>query len=78
MPLVPDKNIIQEHKFYDSGNIKHLLPLIKLQSYEQDVEVDTSINYNYIIIFIMLVLLMIYLTFKRTPRVKRDEKFSMA
>lgn len=78
MPLVPDKNIIQEHKFYDSGNIKHLLPLIKLQNYEQNIETDPGYDYSYITVFIFLVLLMVYITFKKAPRSKRDEKFSMA
>ena len=32
--IEPDNSILQEHAFYESGNLKLLIPLMKLQSYD--------------------------------------------
>lgn len=42
--IQPDKNVLQEHAFYETGSLKLLLPLMNLQSYE--VPNDDSSNYN--------------------------------
>lgn len=58
-----DRNILQEHKFYDTGNIKHLLPLLQNQEYQTDVK-DTETS-NHLLIGCLIGLLICFFVIKK-------------
>lgn len=58
-----DRNILQEHKFYDTGNFKHLLPLLQNQEYQPDVK-DTETS-NHLLIGCLIGLLICFLVIKK-------------
>lgn len=77
--IQPDKTILQEHKFYESGNIKDILPLMKLQNYETNVGDDSSCLSYYIIgfMFIAAIYLVIFLRNKKGRRSVDPQKSNM-
>lgn len=69
--IEPDKSILQEHAFYESGNLKLLLPLMKMQNY--DAPADESISdFNSVgVLGLIVVVAVVGFLYYRRPRSKK-------
>ncbi|EGV61947.1 hypothetical protein PSN45_000651 [Yamadazyma tenuis] len=76
MLLEPSPNVVQEHKFYESGNIKHLLPLMNLQNYETtEIEEPSGISiYGWVFLILVIVYIAVFMKRRKFTEAERTDK----
>lgn len=68
-----DKNTLLEHEFYESGNLKNILPMIKSQTYqEQEQEFNLLNIYGFYILLISCIIVFAFYL-KQISRVKKSQ-----
>lgn len=69
--MEPNNNILQEHAFYETGNLKLLLPLMKLQSYEVPTEESSDYNGYGLVGLLVIIAIIGFVLKRRRNKVKK-------